>query len=457
MNLEQLRERAKERLREQRLTEPGAKLSAARLAIAREHGFPSWPRMKAYADRVAAHPGGVQFAYHDDLDYYEGRAFGLRSSAEDGTPAAVAAFERVGASLTPVGARLVVARSHGFVTWQALRRHIRRLPESGEPFLRAYRAIEAHDPSGLREVLDRWPDVVSMEGTNGNDLLGMATATCDERTVGLLLECGADPSHPNAHGWTPLHQVGYANAVHLVDMLLGAGARTDAFARGDGGTPLVAALFWGHREVADLLARGGVQPRNLRAAAGVGDGALVDELAGTPQAGADRGFYRPHSGFPAWAPSDDPQEVLDEALAYAARSGRTSVLEALVGHGARLETDVYRGTPLIWAASTGRADAVRRLLDLGADPLGRGSYGGEGHGNDVTALHLAAAGGNAATVEVLLDAGADPTVLDGHGYGTPAGWARHGGHPKIAELIDNRAPGKPSASQSHPGKATGSA
>jgi len=28
------------------------------------------------------------------------------------------------------------------------------------------------------------------------------------------------------------------------------------------------------------------------------------------------------------------------------------VLDALVAHGARLEVDVYRGTPLIWAAST---------------------------------------------------------------------------------------------------------
>jgi len=236
--------------------------------------------------------------------------------------------------------------------------------------------------------------------------------------------------------------VGYANAERLVDVLLDAGARSDPSARGGGGTPLVAALFWGHREVSDLLvARCGVQPRNLRAAAGTGDAALVETLAGTPAAGAYRGFYRPHSGFPAWTPSEDPQEVLDEALAYAARSGRTSVLEPLVAHGARLETDVYRGTPLIWAASTGRADAVRRLLDLGADPMGRGSYGGESHGTAVTPLHLAAASGEAATVQVLLDAGADPTVLDGHRYGTPAGWARHHSHAEIAELIDDRAQG----------------
>jgi len=438
LDVEQLRTRAKERLREQRCTDPEATLSSAQLAVARELGFPSWPRIKAYAQRLEAHPDGVQFAYHADLGYYEGRAHGLRASAQDGTAGAAAAFERMDAPLTPAGARLVVARAHGFPSWRALRRHVSRLAGSGEPFLRAYRAVEAHDPDGLREVLERWPEVARLEGTNGNDLLAMATSTSDERTVNLLLEHGADPSHANAHGWTALHQVGYSNAAHLAAPLLAAGARTDAFGRGDGGTPLIAALFWGHREVADILARDGVRPRNLRAAAGVGDRALVDELVGTPEAGAHRGFYRPHSGFPAWAPSDDPQEVLDEALAYAARSGRVRVLDALVGHGARLEADVYRGTPLIWAASAGRSDAVGRLLALGADPMGRGSYGGESHGKQVTPLHLAAASGDGATVELLLDVGGDPSAVDGHGYGTPASWARHDGHDDIAALIEGR-------------------
>lgn len=76
MNLEQLRKLAKERLGEQRRADPEAKLSGAQLAIAREQGFPSWPRMKAYADRLAAHPDGVQFAYQADLGYYEERAYG---------------------------------------------------------------------------------------------------------------------------------------------------------------------------------------------------------------------------------------------------------------------------------------------------------------------------------------------------------------------------------------------
>jgi ankyrin repeat protein len=445
-SLEQLRKQAKDLLRAHRAGDPDAtarvatyepgeplKLTGAQLVVAREHGFPSWPRLRAYVDRVAAYGPELQHAYHDDLDYYEGRADGLLASAQDGTQGAVAAFERGQAPLTRAGARAVVARAHGFASWPALRRHVGSLRETGEPFARAYRAVEAHDVDALRAELDRFPDLVTARGTNDNDLLGMAVG--DERLVDLLLERGADPTRGNAHGWTPLHSAGYGNHPQMARTLLSAGARPDVFARGDGGTPLVVALFWGNREVAAVLAEHGIHPRNLRAAAGLGRVDLIDELAGTPQAGAHRGFYRPHGGFPAWQPTDDPQEVLDEALAWAGRSDRVEAIDALLAHGARLEADVYRGTPLMWAAASGRAAAVRRLIERGADPSGRSTFGGPEHGVGVTPLHLAAQSGHVEAIEALLQAGADPTVRDELYDGTPAGWAEHGCNPEAAALL----------------------
>jgi len=376
--------------------------------------------------------------YHPDLAYYGDRADGLLAGARDGTPAAVRLFARHGAPQDATGARRVVAAEHGCASWDALEKRVAGL--AGAPFARAYRAIEAHDPDGLGIVLAAHPEVAHQEGTNGNDLLGMAVATYDERTVGLMLGAGADPSHPNAHGWTPLHQVAYADAVHLAPLLLEARADPGASGRGDGGTPLVAALFWGNRRVADLLtAAAGVLPRNLRAAAGAGDAALAGDLLGTDGAGAHRGFYRPHSGFPEWSPSGDPQEVLDEALAYAARNDRPETVALLARAGARLEADVYRGTALTWAAATGAAGAARTLLSLGAEVDGRSSFGGESHGRDVTPLHIAAQSGHADVAVLLLDAGADPAARDGHGYGTPDGWAEHGGHPRLAERIRSHA------------------
>lgn len=385
----------------------------------------------------------VQRPYREDVEYYEDRAAGLLASARDGTEPALASFRRWDLPLTAEGARTAVAREHGLAGWDALLRYVGSLRDREDPFARAYRMLEAQNVYGLREELDRFPDLVDARGTNGNDLLGMATATCDERLVRLLLERGADPARPNVHGWMPLHQAAYTGLPLLVRLLLDAGAPVDASARGDGGTPLIVALFWGHRDAAELLAERGVLPRNLRAAAGLGRLDLIDELvppegALRPGAGAHRAFYRPHGGFPAWEPSDDPREVLDEALSWAARSDRVEALEALVDRGANVDSDVYRGTALTWAAATGAARAVSRLLALGADPNRRGTFGGPEHGDGTTALHHAAEGGHLDAICGLLDAGADPTIRDALYDGTPADWAEHSGREEARELLLKR-------------------
>jgi ankyrin repeat protein len=254
----------------------------------------------------------------------------------------------------------------------------------------------------------------------------------DLEIVSLLLERGADPNRGNDYGWTKLHNAGYGNDRALAELMLAAGARTDLFARGDGGTPLVAALFWGHREVVDLLGR---EPRNLRVAAGLGEVDLIRELAGTPHAGVHRGFYRPHGGFPAWQPSDDPQEILDEALVWAAKSDRLEAIRALVELGANVDADPYRGTALTWAACNGRVASIRALVELGADPNRRGTFGGPSHGQGVTAIHLAAQSGQREAVLALLELGADPLILDELHSGNALGWARVGGHPEMAEVL----------------------
>jgi ankyrin repeat protein len=296
----------------------------------------------------------------------------------------------------------------------------------------AYRAVEAGDRTTLEELLDEHPELVQVRGTNGNDLLGMADSL---ELVRLLLDAGADPNRGNDYGWTKLHQAGYGNRRELAELMLAHGARTDLSARGDGGTPVVVALFWGHRDVVDVLGR---EPGNLRVAAGLGDVAMIRELVGTPAAGAHREFYRPHGGFPAWQPSDDPQEVLDEALVWAAKSGREEAIELLVELGADVAADPYRGTPLIWAAANCRVGAVRRLVELGADPNQRGTFGGPDHGEGVTALHLAAQAGRTEVVETLLELGADPTLRDARHGGTPAGWAEFGGHAELAARLEQR-------------------
>ena len=368
---------------------------------------------------VAVIEHDVEQPFHTDLAYYEERADGIASVG--------------GTSVDE--ARLDLAGRHGFSSWNALRDHVAALREGREPpgpFMLAFRAVEAGDRSRLVGLLDVHTELVHARGTNGNDLLGIAGSCHDLGLVRLLLDRGADPNRGNDYGWTPLHQAGYGDRRDLAELMLAAGADPSLSARGDGGTPLVVALFWGHRNVVDLL---GVEPRNLRVAAGLGRLDLIRDLLGTPQAGAHRAFCRPHGGFPAWTPSDDPQEVLDEALVWAAKSGRVEAIALLVESGARLDADPYRGTALAWAAANGRVGAIHRLLELGAEPNARATFGGPEHGEGVTALHLAAQAGQIDAARALLTAGADATLCDRLYDGTPAGWAGFAGHPELAALL----------------------
>jgi ankyrin repeat protein len=356
----------------------------------------------------------VEIAFETDLGYYVGRADGIA------TVRGVAVDE----------ARRDLAARHGFGGWDELVRHVAALRDGTEPpapFVLAYRALRRRDDDELRALLDRHPELVHARGTNGNDLLGLAGRRLE--AVRLLLERGADVNRGNDYGWTILHGAGYSDDRDLAELALGAGADPSVSARGDGGTPLIQALFWGHRDVVDLL---GLEPRNLRVAAGLGRVDLIDELHGSPAAGAHREFYRPHGGFPAWTPSDDPQEVLDEALVWAAKSGRDEAIARLVDLGARVGADPYRGTPLTWAAVNGRVSSVRLLVELGADPNQRGTFGGPDHGEGVTALHVSAQAGRAEAVRALLAAGADPSLRDRLHDGLAWGWAEFGGHPELA-------------------------
>ena len=413
-----------------------------------------------------------------ELSYFDDRAKGLASVLADGVPATLEQVRlwhpdwadaddealraaAIAGRFTLDDARLVYAREHGFESWQALAAHLRRLAagEVREPFVEILDVGRAGDWRQVNALLREHPDLVRARGTNGNTLLNLASSlvcgpaqASDDRSPGrldpirLLLAAGADIDAPNDRGWTALHQAGYSNDVELASLLLAAGARPDLEAHGSGGTPLAVALFWGHREATARLAEEALAPRNLRIASALGDAGLVRACfddAGRPTvaACAGRGFYRPHSGFPAWRQAGEPQEVLDEALTWAARSGRTEAMPLLIERGAHIDADPYRGTPLIWAAWAGRVDAVRWLLDHGADPNRRATFGGLSHGQGVTAIHLAAQNDRVAVIELLLERGADPSIEDAL-YGGPAlGWARHGGARRAVELLERRMTG----------------
>jgi ankyrin repeat protein len=400
-----------------------------------------------------------------ELAYYEDRAQGLVSAWQARVPPALdqirdwhPAFAEASVEAVLEGpfdleaARLVYARQHGFATWTELSRGLDDLARGTriEPFLEAFEALRGRRWERLHELISRQPELLRARGTNGNTLLNLAVSLaggiCGPLSAEalslfrLFLDRGADANEANDRGWTPLHQAAYAGRVELVRLLLEAGAAPDLEAHGEGGTPLAVALFWGNREAADALAERAIVPGNLRIAAGLGRLDLVDECfaadgALTTAARAQRGFYRPHSGFPLWRPSSARQEVLDEALVWAAKADRVAVLPALVARGADKNGDPYRGTPLLWAAAKCRLATATWLLDHGAEIDRRATFGGPAHGEGVTALHLAAQSDHVPMLRLLLARGADPTIEDRLYRSTPAGWAKHAGSKGALELL----------------------
>ena len=168
------------------------------------------------------------------------------------------------------------------------------------------------------------------------------------------------------------------------------------------------ALFWGHREVVDLL---GLEPRNLRVAAGLG--ARRPDPTSSPgrrRPARTARFYRPHGGFPAWrAVATIRRRCSTRRSSGRRRATGSRRSSQLVELGARVDADPYRGTALTWAAVNGRVDAVRRARRARRRPERCAArFGGPDHGEGVTALHLAAQAGRREAVEALLASGRRP-------------------------------------------------
>jgi ankyrin repeat protein len=438
-------------------------LHDAQFALAREQGFASWPKLKAYAEPSSRSRHTRLFVA--DVGWIADRVQGLLRTRQSAGPASLEQIrewhprfadcsdEEIRlAPFTEEDARLVYARAHGFETWGDLTSRVNLLASrtdiaTTEPFMAAFSALQSGDAAAFEALLRANPGLPNERGTNGNTLLNLAVSFAGRpdwkggvSAIEALLAAGADVNDANDRGWTPLHQTAYSNRTEIANILLEKGAALDAEAHGAGGTPLITALFWGHREVADLLGRHAVSPNNLRAAAGLGILELVEACFSgdrtlTPEAGAARGFYRPHSGFPDWQPSTDPQEVLDEALVWACKSNRVSVLDRLVRAGARLDADPYRGTPLIWAAARNRTEAAAWLLDHGANIDQKGTFGGLTHGQGVTALHMAAQSGHMPMVKLLVERGADRSIKNDLYHSTAEGGAQYFGQVEVRDYL----------------------
>ncbi|HWI64751.1 MAG TPA: ankyrin repeat domain-containing protein [Symbiobacteriaceae bacterium] len=182
---------------------------------------------------------------------------------------------------------------------------------------------------------------------------------------------------------------------------------------GDGGeTPVLTAIYYGAREVTDLLlARGATLSLFEAAAVGAAD-RIREILSDAPTRVADYS----HDGW--------------TALHLAAFFGHPGATALLLGKGAPVSAVGRNGmanTPLHAALASNRTDVARILLEAGAEvDLGDGA--------GWTPLHLAAANGNREMVEELLQRGARPDAATAKGE-TALSLAEAKGHAEVAGLL----------------------
>jgi uncharacterized protein len=101
--------------------------------------------------------------------------------------------------------------------------------------------------------------------------------------------------------------------------------------------------------------------------------------------------------------------------------------DEVVADSARVKGDVISDA-FYSACRNGHTAVAALLLEHGADVNAKGILGG-------TALHWAAINGHKDTVAFLVDHGADLTIRDARFDSTPEGWAVEGQHDEIRDLL----------------------
>ena len=457
-SLDQLRRRAKELRDAARSGDPVAlgriaartpaagpgtvTLAAAQLAIAREHGYPSWPQLVAEVQARTAELGQrVEEFLVASIRDWTGRAARML----DRDPW-IAGYDIRTAVVLGDAARVreMLAREPGLAT--------RTDERTGWTALHAACASRWHqlDPAragGLTEVarllLAAGADPAVRpdgEGRQWSPLLCAVAGAPNPAITGLLLEHGA---RPDDH---VLYLAAFETSHECLRLLL-------PYAPDIASTTAVSApISTGDVAGVRLLLDAGADPNHLLDAGLLGESheqsppvtplsAVIEMQAGPELTGLllEYGAAPDVPGPDGRTPyqqavrtgQDQVADLLarhgasaalssaDEFLAACRRADRdtaTAVLAASPDLAARLTAEDHR--VLADAADHGHTEAVRLMLDLGFPPGARSEPD-----DGATALHLSAAAGSLGTVRLLLGRGADIEARDTAWNSTPLEWA----------------------------------
>ncbi len=363
-------------------------LSDAQFVLAQEHGFRTWAEFRAdiqsqrtVGDRPVSRLWGTPGSYASQAD-------GLLTELRRGDPDALqrlranvpryaAATDAATAELRD--ARLVIARELGFPTWRELvasdeksRRDEAERQERWRRMRPEAEALLAGDTARLAQLTAGQADTL-LQILAGREILGTkpgAGLGAPRAAVDMLIGKATRLD-------LALDRAVRSDRVEYVRLLLDAGA--DPGTRTDGTMPLENAIVFGGTQMVDLLAERGIIPAALWTYAACGQLDLVQACFD-----AD-GRLRPDAALPRPDPAnffpippripatDDPEQIMAEAFAYACQHGRTEVVRWFLDRGQNPDVAPFLGyTGLHLAILHQRVEVVRLLLERGADPSIRG-------------------------------------------------------------------------------------
>jgi hypothetical protein len=342
-NLDHLKYQAKDLLKEHAARTPGAaqrirefhprfgratdaeifdaklSLSDAQLAIAREYGFPSWPRLKAHVEKPAL-SNRLNLPHHERIeDAAFRRAVGL---IDAGDVAGLRAHLKENPNLT-----------HQHLTFEGGNyfRNPTLLEFVAENPVR-HGTLPDNIVQVAKVILDAGVEQSALDETLMLVSTGSVPQECGKQLplIDLLCDHGADPD-------SAIHATAVHGELEALHALIGRGARIDL--------PVAAAL--GRIEEArHLLPRADSADRHLALALAAQFG-HVEIVRLLLDAGEDPNRYNPVGGHSHTTP-----------LHQAAGTGHDELVRLLVERGARLDLKdiLWRATPADWARYAGKTE-----------------------------------------------------------------------------------------------------
>ena len=419
-SLEWLRKQAKHRLDALRERDPGAKLAAAQLEVAREYGFPSWRALKAHVDALTIDGQLIEAARSGDV-----ASLGILLDAHP---------EKLHLKQPPYEWSLLHVAAHQGKL-EAVDLLLRRgldvnVRERGDNTYPLHWAAAAGHLDVVKRLVDAGADIIGAGDDHELEVIGWATCwdgaqdAAHRAVADYLVSRGAR------------HHIFSAIALDDADEVRRL-VRADAsvlnrrMSRNENHqTPLHFAVRMQKPVMAALLIELGADPlavdgsgytAAMYAMTPDGDRAVMERIRRLTAAelrSADRGHRTMHAS------------TLDLMAALALRDW--GVAERVVKENPELVSrDGAAGGVLHLAAKRGDVEAVRWLIAHGAPPNALWPHWDA----EVTPLHLVAFGGHVEVAKLLLAAGADPTIRDTKHDADAIGWAEFFGKPDLAAVL----------------------